>query len=59
MLELSKVVEKAENLPSLIKTTVKENQNITDKYRRKRLVCYFQSLIEDGFLALTQVQQPG
>ena len=49
MLELSKIVQKAENLPSLIKTTVKENQNITDKYRKKRLVCYFQSLIKDAF----------
>ena len=41
MLELSKVVQKAENLPSLIKTTVKENQNITDKYRKKDLYVIF------------------
>ena len=41
MLELSKIVQKAENLPSLIKTTVKENQNITDKYRKKDLYVIF------------------
>ena len=44
-----KIVQKAENLQSLIKTPVKENQNITEKYRKKRLVCYFQSLIKDAF----------
>ena len=42
MLELSKIVQKAENLPSLNKSTiVKENHNISDELRKKRLVCYF------------------
>jgi hypothetical protein len=49
MLQLSSIVERVENLPSLIKTTIKENANLTKDERKKRLVCYFDSIINEGF----------
>ena len=49
MLDLSSIVERVENLPSLIKKTIKENENLTNDERKKRLVCYFDSIINEGF----------
>ena len=49
MMQLSNIVERVENLPSLIKRTIRENQDLTNDERKKRLVCYFDSIINEGF----------
>jgi len=48
-MQLSNIVERVENLPSLIKRTIRENQDLTNDERKKRLVCYFDSIINEGF----------
>ena len=49
ILGLSRIVERVEDLPSLIKSTIVENDNISDELRKIRLVCYFEAIINDGF----------